>query len=550
MPPSGTKKEATGSALHGSNTRMDPDYEALYRRLLPSARAVAPRGVDGVDLVQEALTRALTRHPGLAGIADPAAYLSTAVVNAARSWGTRSARRARLEAQSYEDQATPERDDTVEVLRRLPPRQRACRYLRFVKDLSVADVARDLGCSTGTVKSQTSKALATLRGEIRRAFGIVTATGSEPGPMTVWRHATQAAADARLRRRRHRRASLASLVAVVTIAAIVFALVALPGHDGRRPETLHVAPSAPVTPAPGANAAELAAGNWTTLPPAPVVTRAKAAVVWTGRELVVWGGATGAPEGHPCADGAAYNPATRSWRVLPGAPLRGRLDATAVWTGTEMIVWGGTLGVSNTFLEVATGGAAYNPTTNTWRRIAASPLPARTGAIAVWTGNAMIVLGGQAALVPNAFPPASTNGADSHYRIDGAAYDPGTNRWQMLPNAVSPARHPLTWDTAVQAGPDRLLAWTQWSVTTSGGPGTSQTVGGADLFRLDESTRHWTAVTTAAGALPSINEAIWTGSRVIVRSVPYNCGTCPGPYTPEIIALYDPDTNSWRRRNG
>jgi DNA-directed RNA polymerase specialized sigma24 family protein len=50
---------------------MGIDYEALYRRLLPLARVVAPRGVDGSDLVQEALTRALARHPHLSGIRDP-----------------------------------------------------------------------------------------------------------------------------------------------------------------------------------------------------------------------------------------------------------------------------------------------------------------------------------------------------------------------------------------------------------------------------------------------------------------------------------------------
>jgi RNA polymerase sigma factor (sigma-70 family) len=142
---------------------MDVDYEALYRRLLPLARVVAPRGVDGSDLVQEALTRALARHPRLNGIRDPFAYLSAAVVNTARTWGARAARGEQLQAKSEEPIAS-EGDGAVEILMRLPPRQRACLYLRFVEDLAVADVARHLGCSTGTVKSQTSKALTTLRG--------------------------------------------------------------------------------------------------------------------------------------------------------------------------------------------------------------------------------------------------------------------------------------------------------------------------------------------------------------------------------------------------
>ena len=147
---------------------MDVDYVALYGKLLPLARVVAPQGVDGSDLVQEALTRALARHPQLSGIRDPIAYLSAAVVNTARSWGARATLGRQLEGVREEESMASDGDGTVEILMRLPPRQRACLYLRFVEDLAVADVARRLGCSTGTVKSQTSKALASLRSFLDR----------------------------------------------------------------------------------------------------------------------------------------------------------------------------------------------------------------------------------------------------------------------------------------------------------------------------------------------------------------------------------------------
>jgi hypothetical protein len=72
------------------------------------------------------------------------------------------------------------------------------------------------------------------------------------------------------------------------------------------------------------------------LPPAPIDARAPLSV-WTGRELIVWGTAVRV-DVRP-RDGAAYNPATDSWRSIADATIE-LTDATAVWTGSEMIVFG------------------------------------------------------------------------------------------------------------------------------------------------------------------------------------------------------------------
>ena len=58
------------------------------------------------------------------------------------------------------------RDALLRVLLVLPPRQRAVLVLRYFADLSEVDVAKALSCSVGTVKSQTSRALARLRAEV------------------------------------------------------------------------------------------------------------------------------------------------------------------------------------------------------------------------------------------------------------------------------------------------------------------------------------------------------------------------------------------------
>jgi hypothetical protein len=54
--------------------------------------------------------------------------------------------------------------------------------------------------------------------------------------------------------------------------------------------------------------------------------------------------------------GEAYNPATNTWTALPAAPLRGRAGPIAVWTGHQMIVWGGSFGNTG-----YTDGAAFTP---------------------------------------------------------------------------------------------------------------------------------------------------------------------------------------------
>ena len=79
--------------------------------------------------------------------------------------------------------------------------------------------------------------------------------------------------------------------------------------------------------------------------------------VWTGSEMIVWGGDGNAD----LNTGARYNPITDSWTATSttNAPSV-RYSHTAVWTGSEMIVWGGSGGN-----PLNTGGR-YNPSTDTW----------------------------------------------------------------------------------------------------------------------------------------------------------------------------------------
>ena len=109
--------------------------------------------------------------------------------------------------------------------------------------------------------------------------------------------------------------------------------------------------------------------------------------LWTGSEMIVWGGYL-----HDDLNtGGRYNPSTDSWSATSttNAPSARALH-TAVWTGTAMIVWGGT--DNNNYWNT---GGRYNPSTDSWSATSTTNAPsARAGHTAVWTGSEMIVWGG------------------------------------------------------------------------------------------------------------------------------------------------------------
>ena len=110
--------------------------------------------------------------------------------------------------------------------------------------------------------------------------------------------------------------------------------------------------------------------------------------------MIVWGGYYQEPDAtdHYVNTGGRYNPSTDSWTATStiNAP-DGRDSHTAIWTGTEMIVWGGEIANSQ---WVNTGGR-YNAATDSWAATSILNAPsARVSHTGVWTGNEMIVWGG------------------------------------------------------------------------------------------------------------------------------------------------------------
>ncbi len=228
--------------------------------------------------------------------------------------------------------------------------------------------------------------------------------------------------------------------------------------------------------------------TWAALPPSGLNPRFEPVSVWTGTEHIVWGG--WGEEGSTFRDGARWNPTRHVWTPMSpvGAPSS-RAGAVAVWTGTEVLVWGGAVVVG-----VRGDGARYEPASDTWRAMAASPLSARRGASAVWTGSRMLIWGGSTS------SPEALN--------DGAAYDPATDSWSLLPAGGAPSV--CCYHSAVWTGTE-MIVW--------GGAGGNQ----AGRFNpvqnvwkpTDYASQSWYPEEVAPTSRLR-HAAVWTGTRMLV----------------------------------
>ncbi len=318
-------------------------------------------------------------------------------------------------------------------------------------------------------------------------------------------------------------------------------------------------------------AAGLAGFTWSAAPAAPLSPRFAQASVWTGTQLLVWGGVEWA-QGPPMAgDGAAYDPVTRAWTPMPASPLSPRTGAFAVWTGTTALLWGGGNGSPALLMD----GAGYDPASRTWAMLPAAPLRADAWGrqAVVWTGTQMVVI------QPGA----------------GAAFDPATRSWTAVPplpdvTGCQPAAVGASWTgseviawvaSSWRARPTCSSAYSwvpgrpAWGVVSSWPDdncpfpfGATAPIGGRLLFLggvecplgplgpvqdffdgawFDASSGTWTGLpeTFSGGRGP----AVWTGSAMVVFAT--RAGATPGPRNrpsdvpPGAAAAFDPTTGAW-----
>ena len=233
-------------------------------------------------------------------------------------------------------------------------------------------------------------------------------------------------------------------------------------------------------------------------------------VVWTGTEMIVWGGSNNFGYTNT---GGRYNPTTNTWSsmTLTNAPTA-RGSHSAVWTGSEMIIWGGSSasGVLNT-------GGKYDPVTDTWTPISSVNVPARSDNIAVWTGTSMIVWGGR--------------DAQSTLQNTGARYDLATDTWTPTSTVNAPAARVA--HSGVWTGSEMIV----WGGYIGGNTIDGKTNTGG---RYNPTTDTWLATSMVDAPTPRFQYgAVWTGSEMIVWG-----GESPQRLE-NIGGRYNPTTDTW-----
>lgn len=205
--------------------------------------------------------------------------------------------------------------------------------------------------------------------------------------------------------------------------------------------------------------------------------------------MIVWGGTAGGTS--YIGSGGSYDPATDVWTSLSavGIPVA-RIGHTAVWTDTQMIVWGGKgtsgyLATGSRFTPSISGGS-WSATVAT---LASGVPAARMGHVAVWTGSKMIIWGGQSGSIPLG---------------DGAVYSTTADQWTTVSSTNAPA-----------ARFDHSAVWTGTELLIAAGANVSGAINSSAGY--DPSTQQWRPLSSLGSpAARSQLGAAWSGTELLL----------------------------------
>jgi hypothetical protein len=258
-----------------------------------------------------------------------------------------------------------------------------------------------------------------------------------------------------------------------------------------------------------------APASWTpTSPVGAPFPRMQATAVWTGAYMIVWGGRTGSTY---YGDGARYDPATNTWSPMATANApSARVNHTAVWDGTRMLVFGGSDSAGD---ELNTGGR-YDPMTDTWQPMAAAPSYRQLHS-AVWNdvNELLWIYGGygDAGANGNVYLPAGSEPG-------GRSYNPVTDVWDQLNVAGEPsarAQHTAVWDGS------RMIVF----------GGTDNSGDLSSGFKLEGNS--WNTLTGSGPSARRDHTAVWAASKMVVFG-----GRAEGTLLAD-GAVYDSAAGAW-----
>lgn len=221
--------------------------------------------------------------------------------------------------------------------------------------------------------------------------------------------------------------------------------------------------------------------------------------IWTGKEMIVWGGDFVSPDVIVTNTGAKYNPTTDIWTPISiaGAPSA-RNQHRAIWTGTEMIIWGGIDNCCAANANIPSGGR-YDPETNTWRIMSASnPSLGFYGNLTLWSGSEMLVWGGHTKFNAQSFI--------------GQRYNPKTDTWTTMSNGNAPSAR--RGGSNVWTGREMLI-WGGYDDITWLNTGA----------RYDPLTDVWVTIPITDAPSRRSTYGVWTGTEMVVWGGFFNDGT-------------------------
>ena len=256
---------------------------------------------------------------------------------------------------------------------------------------------------------------------------------------------------------------------------------------------------------------------------------------WTGHQFVVWGGMGGANRDQVFGDGAAYDPATQTWTTLPAAPISARSSMASVWTGSRLFIWGGYTQLTDGALRTAADGALYDPAARTWRKLPPAPLSAPAFAEAFWLDGKVIVLGSQYGASP-------TLGMSAEL----AMFDPAKNTWSKSIAVPEKKDQEVSVFAAAATDDRLYVwqEWSHTLDDADGSTATSFGIE-PEAFDL-ATIAWISGPAQSPNAPNGFGSQVWTGNAIYVPDNNGWCGGCAGPpHVAGAGHLLDPRTNTW-----